>query len=86
MPVGCTSILKADEWRADALSMSSIPPSLAELLDRAGDREDQRLLQQTPTVPAVEPVTGWQRGDDDVLPNGRGRHQKRFSLRRALGN
>jgi hypothetical protein len=90
MPVGCTSTLKGPACRADALSMSTLPPSLAELLDRAGDREDQRLLEQTPIVQPVEPVAfagaGWQRGDDDVLPSGRGRHQKRFSLRRALGN
>jgi hypothetical protein len=86
MPAGCTSILKRASGRADGLSMSSLPPSLAELLDRAGDREDQRLLEQTPTIQPVEPVVGWQRGDDDVLPNGRGRHQRRFSLRRALGN
>jgi hypothetical protein len=65
--------------------MPSITPSLAELLDRAGDREDARVLERAHQKP-VEIVGGWRGGDDDILPSGRGRHQGRFSLRRALGN
>jgi hypothetical protein len=79
------SILKARVRRADASSMSTTTPSLAELLDRAGDREDQRVIDHAAMVKPADIVAGWTPGDDDILPSGRGRRQRGVGLRRALG-